>query len=71
MPQRNFFYVMTLNKPLQPGLAATLTTTGTVTPPEGVTREEIYDGIYDSAVHRRPELRDASVLFFSLEPNTL
>jgi hypothetical protein len=71
MPQRSYFYVMTISKPLQPGLSATLTTTGTVTPPEAATREDIYDGIYDSAISRRPELDRGSVLFFSLEPNTL
>ena len=42
-----------------------------VTPPEGWTRAEFFKGLRDQITGDHPDLRGASVLFFSLERNQL
>lgn len=71
MPDETHFYVLTLEKPLGPGLSANASFAGTLTPNTGTTRAHVYQDLYQDYTRLHPELAGASVLFFSLEPNQL
>ncbi|MFG2276690.1 hypothetical protein ACGFNY_43900 [Streptomyces chartreusis] len=71
MQQESHFFLITLQKPLAAGVHATFTRSGTITPTEGATRLDVFNEIHDRTIRTHPELERASVLFFSLEPNTL
>ncbi|MFF4380315.1 hypothetical protein [Kitasatospora sp. NPDC001547] len=64
-------WLITLQRPLERGVLATFTTEGTYTALPGATRQKAYQEIRALLAKERPELRDANVLFFSLEPNRL
>lgn len=70
MTQGSHFYAMTLNRPLKDG-EANFMSSGTITPPPGTTRCDVYDELIARSIRLHPELAGASVLFFCLEPNTL
>ncbi|WP_030241012.1 hypothetical protein [Streptomyces sp. NRRL S-350] len=63
-------WLMTLQRPVGNGLA-TFTSNGTYTAKPGATREDAYRDIRAWLNQQRPEMADACVLFFSLEPNRL
>ncbi|MEU3750980.1 MULTISPECIES: hypothetical protein [Streptomyces] len=65
--QGSHMYVLTL----QNRHGATCTFTGTHTPPEGWTRFDVHDQLRAESVRSYPSMEGATVLFFSLEPNTL
>lgn len=71
MPQGTHHYVITLEKPIRPGVCANASFAGTITPRPDATRIDIYQELYQNSINRHPELDGASVLFFSLEPNQL
>ena len=66
-PFGTHFWVMSVEKP---GLAS-VTRTGTYTPQPDSTREAAFAEIYQHVSEISPHLRGATVLFFSLERNTL
>ncbi|MDQ1046819.1 hypothetical protein [Streptomyces sp. V4I2] len=66
-PLGTHFWVMSVEKP---GLAS-VTRTGTYTPQPDSTREAAFADIYQFVGESAPQLRGATVLFFSLERNTL
>ncbi|MFI5548837.1 hypothetical protein [Streptomyces sp. NPDC051738] len=61
------FWVMSIEKP---GLASA-TQSGTYILRPGDTRQDAYNEIYGAVTDAHPNLRGATVLFFSLEPNRL
>ncbi|MET8505457.1 hypothetical protein ABZV60_12460 [Streptomyces sp. NPDC004787] len=65
-PQGSHMYVLTLATRQGQGTAS-----GTITPEPGQSRFDVFDQIWGEMLHRRPSLENATVLFFSLEPNTL
>ncbi|MFE7410215.1 hypothetical protein [Streptomyces laurentii] len=58
-------YVLTLADP-----QGQATSSGTITPAPGATRNDVYLDLRHEAVHRY-SMERAVVVFFSLEPNTL
>ncbi|MFF3067159.1 hypothetical protein [Kitasatospora sp. NPDC057936] len=63
-------WLITLQFPVGNGFAIA-TRSGNSTFPPGSPREHAYLGIREWLARREPQLRDASVLFFSLEPYQL
>ncbi|MFC8505558.1 hypothetical protein ACFU3J_01825 [Streptomyces sp. NPDC057411] len=59
-------YVLTLNTPRGQG-----TVSGTITPAAGASRFDTYEDIRRHALRTYPELQNGTVMFFSLEKNTL
>ncbi|MFJ7259893.1 hypothetical protein ACIQV2_06960 [Streptomyces globosus] len=64
--QGSLMYVLTLSDGQGQG-----TVTGTYNPAPGETRHDAYGAIRRHALNLYPRLVDATVVFFSLEPNTL
>ncbi|MGW6565034.1 hypothetical protein [Streptomyces sp. NPDC054975] len=64
--QGSHAYVLTLSNPRGQGMVS-----GTITPAPGASRYDVYLDIRRHAVSVYPSLGDATVVFFSLEPNTL
>ncbi|MGW1669029.1 hypothetical protein [Streptomyces sp. NPDC002324] len=69
-PQGTHQYLLTLQVPMGGGLS-TGCWTGTWTPPEGTTRHDVYQALRSDITSKNPEYRDASVLFFDVQPNQL
>ncbi|ANW18105.1 hypothetical protein [Streptomyces clavuligerus] len=65
--QGSHHYVLTLDLPGQ----AMFTWDGTLTPGTRDTRYDVYVWLKRQIVAARPELADANVTFFALEPNSL
>ncbi|MEU5388651.1 hypothetical protein [Kitasatospora cineracea] len=63
-------YVLTLQHAARGGYGV-FTTSGTLTPPAGWTRNDIFQGLIAETARTKPELADANVLFFDLQPNQL
>ncbi|GHJ27819.1 hypothetical protein TPA0910_22520 [Streptomyces hygroscopicus subsp. sporocinereus] len=68
--QGSHHFVLTLQKPHGQGFV-TATFANTITPLPGDTRAHIYEALCKGVAQANPELADANVLFFSLEPNQL
>ncbi|MFD5322918.1 hypothetical protein [Streptomyces sp. NPDC127092] len=66
-PQGTHMYVLTLQS--ERGSVCTLS--GTHTPREGWTRYDLLVQLRADASRRSPSMENGTVLFFSLEPNTL
>ncbi|MEV6124493.1 hypothetical protein AB0M23_28965 [Streptomyces sp. NPDC052077] len=65
-PQGTHMYVLTLSDGRGEG-----TVSGTITPPAGASRFDTYEHLRRHATGVHPSLRGSTVVFFSLEPNTL
>ncbi|MFS7877667.1 hypothetical protein ACEYXF_30675 [Streptomyces asiaticus] len=68
--QGAYHFVLTLQKPHGGGFVSA-TFTNTITPRPGATRADIYEALREQITQAHPELSNANVLFFSLEPNGL
>ncbi|MFI8828599.1 hypothetical protein [Streptomyces sp. NPDC053431] len=65
-PQGSHMYVLTLSDGRGEG-----TVSGTITPAAGASRFDTYEHIRQHATRAYPSLQGSTVVFFSLEPNTL
>ncbi|MFD0381159.1 hypothetical protein [Streptomyces sp. NPDC127112] len=65
--QGSHHWILTLEMPGK----QVLTDSGTVNPPAGATRYDMYLAIREHTVSGYPELSRANCVFFSLEPNQL
>ncbi|MFB7548571.1 hypothetical protein [Streptomyces sp. NPDC056154] len=70
-PQGQYHFVLTVQKPLPSGGYTVSDWSGYMTPEPGWTRDDAYLAIRAEHAKRRPDLANACVLFFSLEPNQL
>ncbi|MGW4806396.1 hypothetical protein [Kitasatospora sp. NPDC004272] len=68
--QGTHHYLLTLQHAARGGYGV-FTTSGTLTPPAGWTRNDIYQGLLNNVAEQRPELGSPNVLFFDLQPNQL
>ncbi|GGO55321.1 hypothetical protein GCM10012287_46340 [Streptomyces daqingensis] len=68
--QSEYFYVLTVQKPVDRGFAVQ-TSHGTATLPDGVSRQDAFTWAMEEMCNHRPEMRGGNVTFFSLEPNRL
>ncbi|MCP2314043.1 hypothetical protein [Kitasatospora paracochleata] len=68
--QGTHFYVLTLQKPTQNGMA-TGTTSGTHTPPAHWTVQDFLAAARADLEHSQPELRGGVVVHFDVRPNQL
>ncbi|MGA6159305.1 hypothetical protein ACPEIC_38860 [Stenotrophomonas sp. NPDC087984] len=68
--QGSHHFVLTLQKPHGGGFISA-TFTNTITPRPGTTRADIYEALREQVTRANPELANANVMFFSLEPNGL
>lgn len=69
-PQGTHQYLITLQVPTGAGYAVG-TWTGTWTPTPGSTRHDFYKALREDITRNYPQYRDASVLFFDVQPNQL
>lgn len=69
-PQGTHHFVITLQRVVNGGFAMA-TFANHITPAQGATRNDVYRQILQDIASRNPELADANVVFFSLEPNQL
>jgi hypothetical protein len=65
--QGTHHFVITLENPQYGSVSCS----GTVTPPPGQTRHDVFQRIFSGLVNNAPQFAGANVLFFSLEPNQL
>ncbi|MGG2461735.1 hypothetical protein ACO0M4_18275 [Streptomyces sp. RGM 3693] len=65
--QGSHHWVMTLELPGR----AMNTLYGTLTPPQGATRRDVFMGLKAEIAEESPEMAHANVVFFSLERNAL
>ncbi|MCX4849827.1 hypothetical protein [Streptomyces sp. NBC_00893] len=68
---REYHFVLTVQKPAPSGGYIVAEWSGYMTPEPGWTRHDTYQAIRAEHVKQNPTLANASVLFFSLEPNQL
>ncbi|MFE3215197.1 hypothetical protein [Streptomyces antimycoticus] len=68
--QGSHHFVLTLQKP-HGGGSITATFANTFTPRPGDTRADLYEVLRKEITQANPELANANVMFFSLEPNGL
>ncbi|GAA0960938.1 MULTISPECIES: hypothetical protein [Streptomyces] len=68
--QGSHHFVLTLQKPHGGGFISA-TFANTFTPRPGDTRADLYEVLRKEITQAHPELADANVMFFSLEPNGL
>ncbi|MEV7170775.1 hypothetical protein AB0O18_13890 [Streptomyces sp. NPDC093224] len=66
-PQGSHMWVLTLEKP---GRGMT-TAHGTVTPPAGATRHDVFRRLLDYVVAENPRMSSGNCVFFTLESNRL
>jgi hypothetical protein len=67
-PRRRFHFIIAIQWGIRD--PDTCTSTGTVAPLPGTTREDMFDFLYARTV-REAGATDAHVMFFALEPNDL
>ncbi|MBC2879806.1 MULTISPECIES: hypothetical protein [Streptomyces] len=71
-PQGSHHFVITLETPISARSAgASYTLSGTLTPPPGATRYDVYQLVRAEAERADPLLQRANTVFFSLERNEL
>lgn len=70
-PAPTHHYVITLQKPISPGVHATGSWNGLITPGPGTTRSDVFQQLVDHYTQQNPVLAGADVLFFALERNHL
>jgi len=70
--QGTHHFIITVQKPLPGGAGfAVADWSGWINPQPGSTRQDIYLWLKEEQARRNPELVNASVIFFDLQPNKL
>jgi hypothetical protein len=69
-PQGTHQYLLTLQVPMGPGFTVG-SWSGTWTPRQGATRHDAYLALRNDITRQYPQYRDASVVFFDIQPNQL